>query len=178
MEDPNKRGSYIPDTSRTVIAANDELAIIENSDTAVDSYALTANGDGAGYVTLLFGNGEAFTPRGEPVSVEIIKVIPELYTGDLKNLAASNPLDEQTTLRHSGDFAARPGNYEFDWRYAAPQDGVAPVTYLTEMTTVLGAPESLDSRRWQLAVDPLAAYPLESDYGSQLYEFSRSLGLA
>ena len=29
-------------------------------------------------------------------------------------------LDEQVSLRHSGDFAAAPENYEFEWRSAPP----------------------------------------------------------
>ena len=45
---------------------------------AVDSYALTATGPGIGYVSLIAGNGRAFTPEGDPVSVEIIKVVDTL----------------------------------------------------------------------------------------------------
>jgi hypothetical protein len=120
-------------------------------------------------VSLLFGNGEAFTAPGDPVSISIIKVAPQLYTGDLKTLPASNPLDEQTALRHSGDFAARPGDYEFEWRYAAPQDGVQPATYTYAMGTVLGATGS-DS--WLLASNPSA--PLPSTYSSTQYPFPRT----
>lgn len=169
-EDPNKRGTYIPDTSLSYSVNSESLAIITNSDTAVDSYALTANGAGAGYVTLLFGNGEAFTPKGDPVEMQIIKVIPQLYTGDLKTLVASNPLDEQTTLRHSGDFAARPGNYEFEWRYAAPIDGVAPLTYQTEMTTALG-----NDAEWNSKVTPTNLLPEDFEYTSTTYTLPRSI---
>jgi hypothetical protein len=169
-EDPNKRGTYIPDTSLSYSVNSESLAIITNSDTAVDSYALTANGAGAGYVTLLFGNGEAFTPKGDPVEMQIIKVVPQLYTGDLKTLVASNPLDEQTTLRHSGDFAARPGNYEFEWRYAAPVDGVAPITYQTEMTTALG-----NGAEWNSKVNPTNLLPEDFEYSSSTYTLPSSI---
>ncbi len=169
-EDPNKRGTYIPDTTLSYTVNSESLAIVTNSDTAVDSYALTANGEGAGYVTLLFGNGEAFTPKGDPVEMQIIKVIPQLYTGDLKTLVASNPLDEQTTLRHSGDFAARPGNYEYEWRYAAPIDGVAPITYQTEMTTALG-----NTATWQLEANPSSSLPEAFEYPSNTYTLPRSI---
>ena len=169
-EDPNTRGAYIPDTSLNYTVNSESLAIITNSDTAVDSYALTANGAGAGYVTLLFGNGEAFTPTGDPVEMQIIKVVPQLYTGDLKTLVASNPLDEQTTLRHSGDFAARPDNYVFEWRYASPVDGVAPVTYQTEMTPALD-----DSAGWQLKVNPSNSLPEDFEYSSATYTLPRSI---
>src|SRR5690606_14747988 len=127
-----------PDSPQTVTVGPTELAVISDSDTAVDSYALTATGAGDGFATLLFGNGEAFTPEGDPVSVSIVRIVPQLYTGDLKLLTASNPLDEQSTLRHSGDFAARPGDYEFDWRHAPPQDGVMPPVYTYSMEPVLG----------------------------------------
>lgn len=172
MEDPSKRGTYIPDSSKTVTVGATALAAITSSDTAVDSYALTATGAGSGYATLLFGNGYAFTPVGDPVSVAIIKVVPQLYTGDLKTLVASNPLDEQTALRHSGDFAAHPENYEFEWRYAAPQDGVVPPTYTYAMGTVVG---SATTNLWQLATNPTA--PLPSTYPATEYPFPRTFAI-
>ncbi|MGZ0220363.1 MAG: hypothetical protein ACKVIY_15250, partial [Acidimicrobiales bacterium] len=138
IEDVAVPGTYIVDSAQTVTVDNTSLAAITDSDTAVDSYALTATGAGSGFISMLFGNGEAFTPAGEPVSISILRVVPQLYTGDLKTLPASNPLDEQTTLHHSGDFAARPGDFEFDWRYAAPQDGVQPATYTYTSVTTLG----------------------------------------
>src|SRR5690606_13183298 len=140
VENPAIPGTYIVDSARTVTVGPTALAAITDSDTAVDSYALTATGAGSGFVSMLFGNGEAFTPIGEPVSVSILRVVPQLYTGDLKTLPASNPLDEQTALRHSGAFAARPGDFEFEWRYASPQAGVAPATYTYAPGPTLGAP--------------------------------------
>lgn len=165
-------GTYIVDSARTVTVGPTSLAAITHSDTAVDSYALTATGAGAGFVSLLFGNGEAFTPEGEPVSVSIIRVVPQLYTGDLKTLAASNPLDEQTTLRHSGDFAARPGDFEFEWRYASPQDGVQPATYTYDPVTTVGAP---GADHWLLATNPSAALP--ATYPTTEYPFPRTLAI-
>ena len=172
IEDPAKKGTYIADSAQTVTVGATSLAAISSSDTAVDSYALTATGAGSGFVSLLFGNGHAFTPAGEPVTVAIVKVAGQLYTGDLKSLVASNPLDEQTALRHSGDFAALPGNYEFDWRYAPPQDGVQPPTYTYSMATALGASPS---NLWQLATNPSA--PLPSSYPSTQYEFARTFAI-
>ncbi|GAA5481959.1 hypothetical protein [Haloferula sargassicola] len=172
IEDPAKAGTYIADSSRTVTVGGNELAVIDDSDTAVDSYALTATGTGSGYVTLLFGNGSAFTPQGEPVSLSIVRVASQLYTGDLKTLGASNPLDEQTSLRHSGDFAAHPESYEFEWRYAPPQDGVQPPVYTYTMETVLGG---TDTRLWFLAQNPTA--PLPSSYPATEYEFPRTFAI-
>ena len=34
-----------------------------------------------------------------------------------------NPLAEQLTLRHSGDFSGRPDDFEFEWRTLPPVDG-------------------------------------------------------
>jgi len=91
---------------------------ITDPDTAVAAYALSSTGDGIGYVTLMFGNGKAFTDSGDPVDMQIIKVSSKLYPGDLKVLLSSNPLDEKVNLRHSGDYGGKPENYEFRYRYA------------------------------------------------------------
>jgi hypothetical protein len=120
-------GSYVVDTAKDHRSINKAtLANITDRDTAVDSYALSATGKGTGYVTLVFENGEAFTDAGNPVAMQIIKVDPTLYKGDLKVLLASNPLDEQVTLRHSGDYAGHPELYEFQWRYGFPTNGSNP----------------------------------------------------
>lgn len=120
-------GSYIVDEAKDHREiGKSTLADIRDRDTAVDSYALSATGKGTGYVTLMFENGAAFTDSGNTVAMQIIKVDPALYTGDLKVLLASNPLDEQVTLRHSGDYAGKPDLYEFQWRYGFPTDGTNP----------------------------------------------------
>ncbi|MDB6138510.1 MAG: hypothetical protein JWO94_1582, partial [Verrucomicrobiaceae bacterium] len=120
-------GTYIPDPAKdTRLINNTSLADIRDPDTAVDNYALSATGKGVGYVTLVFGNGVAFTDQGEPVAMQILKVDPALYTGELKVLLSSNPLDEQVTLRHSSDYAGHPELYEFQWRYGFPTNGNNP----------------------------------------------------
>ena len=143
--DPARPGTYIVDSTKTVSVNAKSLAEITYSDTAVDSYALTAQGQGDGYVTLLFGDGEAFTPEGEPVGLAIIKVVEDLYIGDLKAIVAANPLDEQTSLRHSGDYAARPDLYDFEWAYYTTTNGTYPATYLysTALAVAGGRPAAL-----------------------------------
>ena len=129
-------GTYVVDRnkdSRSISVRT--LADIRDRDTAVDSYAVTAPGTGTGYVTLMFENGEAFTDPGNPIAMQIIKVDPALYRGDVKVLLASNPLDEQVTLRHSGDYAGRPDLYEFQWRYAFPVDGTNPLVTTSNVDT-------------------------------------------
>ena len=131
-------GAYVVDASKDSRSLGPLLLPnIEDPDTAVDSYALSSTGGGTGYVTLVFGNGEAFTDTGDPVVMQIIKVSPDLYPGDLKVLLSSNPLDEQVTLRHSGDYGAKPENFEFEWRYGFPVEGVYPG--LDEISTSIGS---------------------------------------
>jgi hypothetical protein len=126
-EDPNVPGTYVVDQSKdSRVFDKSALADITDPDTAVDSYALSATGKGTGYVTMVFENGEAFTDAGTPISMQILKVDSSLHTGDLKVLLSSNPLDEQVTLRHSGDYAGRPDLYEFQWRYGFPTNGTSP----------------------------------------------------
>jgi hypothetical protein len=126
-EDPAAPGSYEVDGAKdSRVIDKSTLADIRDPDTAVDSYALTATGNGAGYVVIMLENGEAFTDPGNPPAMQVLKVDSSLYTGDLKVLLASNPLDEQVTLRHSGDYAGKPELYEFQWRYGFPTGGTNP----------------------------------------------------
>jgi hypothetical protein len=156
IEDPLRPGTYKPNNTPVTVNGT-SLAKISNSDTAVVDYALTATGQGDGWVAMIFGNGAAFTPEDEPVSVEVFRVVPRLYTGELKVQLSGNPLDEKVSLRHSGDFAARPGDYEFEWRYAPPQDGVAPPTYTYEMGLVTPT-------TWTFVQNPAGALPTAAEY--------------
>ena len=163
-EDPAKPGTYIVDSSKSVDIGASTLPEVSYSDTAVDSYALSSTGKGVGYVTLLFSDGEAFTPPGNGVDMQVIKVIDQLYQGDLKKLLPSNPLDEQVTLRHSGDFAAHPENYEFQWYYLSPDVGGAPPVYSYSTARVIGTTAAPATNTWYLITnpssDPSAVAPL------------------
>lgn len=152
-ENPAQAGSYIVDTSVSV--GKNDLALISSPETAVDSYAVTATGQGTGFVTMVFGNGRAFTPEGDPVQVKVFKVAPQLCVGDLKVCSSSNPLDEQTTLRHSGDFAGKPEDYEFEWRWATGEAS-APATYSNVMTKRVGDPAATPTptHNWVVVRDP------------------------
>lgn len=171
IENPNVRGTYIVDGSRTAYVGSRQLPEILYSDTAADSYALTALGQGTGYVTLLFSDGEAFTPQGEPVAMQVIEVAPKLYQGDLKKISASNPLDEQTTLRHSGDFAAVPDNYEFQWAYALPVNGMGPAIYEYGEERVIG---TSSTNQWQIVANPVVSPP-DLTYSGNAVPLSRSI---
>ncbi len=147
IEDPAVRGTYIADPREEVHskfgateavaltspparpAVPDPKANLGFFDEAVDSCALTAVGGGSGFVVLIAGNGASFTPEEEPVSVHIVRVGGGLYTGELKPLVAANPLSENVTVQHTGDFAAQAEAYQFEWRKAPPTDGLSPAVY-------------------------------------------------
>lgn len=130
QEVPNKPGFFEVASSALVGVTN--LAEISHSNTAVDSYALSASGPGSGYVTLVAGNGlSKFTPEGEPVSLHIIRVAGTLHLGELKTILAS-PFEERVTFQHTVDVAGRYNEYEYDWRVGAPVDGLAPALLLSK----------------------------------------------
>ena len=156
VQNPAKPGTYVVDANQDVVANGVTLAQVSSSNTAVDSYALTGLGKGSGYVTLLFGDGAAFTPAGEPVSMQIIKVVNSLYKGDLKAIFAANPLDEQSTLRHSGDFASHPEYFDFQWRYYTA--AVAPPLYAFGVKRELGG---TTTSQWNIIDQPSATPALK-----------------
>ena len=152
-EDESKRGTYIVDTSKDKWIVGTGLAAVTNDDTAVDSYAISAVGGGKGYVVMAVGNGRAFTPIDEPVSLYVFKVVPPLYRGELKVIQSSNPLDEKLALRHSADFAGQPEGYDFEWMYAPPVNGAAPALFTYNRALLLG-----NTSGWQRYDQPPTAY--------------------
>lgn len=138
VEDANRPGTYIPNTVQNKVVQVDELAAIGNDDIAVDSYALSAAGPGSGFVTMIFGNGEAFTPVGDPVVMQILQVTDELYRGQVKPVLSSNPLNEQLTMQQISDFAGAVEDYDFQWMIASPVDGLPPVVTENERVLLLG----------------------------------------
>jgi subtilisin-like proprotein convertase family protein len=128
-EDPNVPGSYIVDDSLTEAVGVGALAEVKSANTAVDSYAVSAVGPGSGYVTLIEASGTAFTQVGDPVAMHIFKVGGTgLYVGEVKVIAAANPLSEQVTFQHTADLAGRFDEYEYEWKIATPVDGLPPVS--------------------------------------------------
>ena len=109
----------------------------------MDSYALSASGPGSGYITYITGNGRAFTPVGDPISVYVARVTPPLYPGELKVIPSANPLNELITFQHSSDVGGAFGDYQYDWRIAPPVEGFPPLPPYENWTTLtngLGVP--------------------------------------
>ena len=121
-----------------------DLMEVTDDDVAVDSYALTATGPGTGYVSVLAGNGEAFTQTDDPVSILILKVVDTWHPGEVKVVLSSNPLSEKVTVQQVVDLAGEARNvdtgdqplYAFDWRLAAPEDGLAPDVFNYQVATL------------------------------------------
>lgn len=136
IENPAQPGTYIPSSPETVGPA--ALSRVRDDDVAVDSYALTATGPGVGYLSLLAGNGRAFTPEGDPVSVKILKVVKTLYRGEVNIVESSNPLNEKLSLQQVVDLAGLTEDYNFEWLIASPVDGLPPAVYQNTPITLLG----------------------------------------
>ncbi len=92
------------------------VRLVESQDNFFNMQALTAGfALGEGYVTLAMQNNTNRTTPADPVSLEIIRVSRPLYRGEIKVVYPPSPFDEKLTLRHSGDFAGRPEEYQFEW---------------------------------------------------------------
>jgi hypothetical protein len=126
QENPNVPGQFVPDPDKRANVGVTNMVEISSSETAVDSYALSASGPGYGMVSLIVGNGRAFTPPGEPVSVHVFRVAGGLWPGELKVIPSANPLNELLTLQHTPDLGGRFGEFEYEWRIGAPVDGAPP----------------------------------------------------
>ncbi|MBM3880723.1 MAG: hypothetical protein FJ387_13575 [Verrucomicrobia bacterium] len=148
-ESPTKPGTYEPDAILTETVGVEDLAQVKNANTAVDSYALSATGPGSGYVTLVESSGTAFTQPGDPVSMHVFKVGGELDAGEVKVIAAANPLSEQVTFQHTADLAGRFAEFEYEWKIATPVDGQPPLPD-AEMTRYQALASATDLPRYTL----------------------------
>jgi hypothetical protein len=138
-------GNYVVVTNPPQIRYVSDLVAITNSDQQVDSYALSANGPGIGYISYIVGNGNNPAHAGEPVTVYIAQVAPGqppqpgLYPGQLVVIPDPNPLSESISFQHTLDLAGQTSNFQYDWQIAPPVDGQPPVTdssSWTELTPI------------------------------------------
>lgn len=111
-----------------VSALPERVVTVPDDTTPFDSLALATSGHGSGYVTLVFNNSTRrdMVDPSEVVSMSVIRVEPELFTGRLDTILSSNPLDKQVTLHYTADFAGEAERYAFEWDYAEPVNGAAP----------------------------------------------------
>lgn len=110
-----------PEVRSTLSVTNANEILVDYR--ASDHYALTAMGGAAGYVTLIENDGpeSVGVKEGDPISMHVIKVVPEYYAGRV--IAREDPenlLSQQLSILYTESFAGKAGEYEFDWRKAAP----------------------------------------------------------
>ncbi|MFA7173757.1 MAG: LamG-like jellyroll fold domain-containing protein [Kiritimatiellia bacterium] len=124
-------GADDPDWVRAINAlprgANDLVRIIDD-ETPFDSLALSTDGRGAGYVTIVFNDSlnEDMVDPSESIFMNVIKVEPELYQGRLDPILSDNPLDKQMNLKYTADFGGSTERWEYEWHFANPDNGSAP----------------------------------------------------
>lgn len=102
----------------------------------VDHYALTAKSLSAtqsGYLALLENDNPdpTIVDEGDPISMHIVKVVPELYTGAL--LVREDPtnlLSQQLSVLYTEGFAGDANDFTFEWKWAEPTaSGRIPENY-------------------------------------------------
>jgi hypothetical protein len=127
-QNPAQPGSYVINTNETVTRQAGDLVEVTNSDTAVDSYAMSASGPGQGYVSYVTANGLNPHYAGDPVNVYIARVSLPLFAGSLvvANSANASPFSEEITFQQTADLAGRTSNYIYDWRIEPPVNGQPP----------------------------------------------------
>lgn len=127
-ENPQVPGQWIDNPTLTRQIGIGDLIELTESETAVNSYALSAGGPGQGYVTFVVGDSgnPDQTPAGESVSMYVLRVEGSLYPGELKIIPNENPLSEFSSFQHSPDLAGRFDEFEYEWKMAPPVDGFPP----------------------------------------------------
>ena len=98
-----------------------QITPIEPSEPYVHA-SLGARLTNSGYVTVAFNNSENANqvPPALPISIEIIQVDSNLYSGELEVIQPGDVLAEQLSVRHSADLAGHVSECEFRWKWAMP----------------------------------------------------------
>ncbi|MCK5528338.1 MAG: hypothetical protein KAI74_01530, partial [Kiritimatiellae bacterium] len=106
------------------------MTTIQANNPFVNAALSSGVGKGVGYVTVAFNNStdENQVAPSLPVSLNVFKVIPELYNAPLEPIAPDDIMAEQFTMRIGNDFAGKVKDYDFQWRWAEPVGGLIPNT--------------------------------------------------
>ena len=134
-------GAEAADWVAGVESVASEPIVVADDVTPFTALALATTGKGAGYVTLVFNDSTnlSMVAKSEVVSMAVIRVVPELYNGDLHVFQSDNPLDKQLNLKYTSDFGAKPEAWEFDWQYCEPQGGSAAPADSSAWLTLAGS---------------------------------------
>lgn len=101
-----------------------------------DHYALVAKGvstNQTGYLTLLENDNPDtnIVDEGDTISMKVIKVVPELYTGSvIVREDPTNLLSQQLSVLYTEGFAGDADDFIFEWKWAEPTaTGRVPENY-------------------------------------------------
>ncbi len=103
-----------------------------------DHYALFSMG-ATNYVTLIENDATNATMNvaaGDPISMHVVKVVPQYYVGRVVTREDPlNLLSQQLSVIYAEAFAGKPMQYEFEWRKCRPHaDGSVPKDFDGEYT--------------------------------------------
>ena len=109
----------------------------------VDHYALTAMGGGFGYLTFIENDGtkEMGVSDGDPISMHVIKVVPEYYAGRVTAREdPENLLSQQLSILYTESFGGDASKFEFEWKKSFPTaSGKVPDDYEGGYSHVFGS---------------------------------------
>ena len=128
-------------TALAGLQANAGQPRIVAPNTPFDSLALTAGAaQGTGYVTFVENNSTNLNQPADPIALHLLRVDWPLYRGELHAVPSDNPLDDQLTLRHTGDFAGHADQYAFSWYFCSDLNGFpsAPLPTGTNLPSAAG----------------------------------------
>ncbi|MDD2237696.1 MAG: hypothetical protein PHG65_10870, partial [Kiritimatiellae bacterium] len=101
------------------------------TNTPYENMALTALGQGTGYVTLVMNNAtdpDTGVSPSDPITMTVLLVGTNMEVGAVIPIEDQyNTLSDQMTMLHSLDFAGTEQHFEYDWRWHSPNaDGTTP----------------------------------------------------
>lgn len=108
---------------------NEDLASIGPNTPFVKAALGARFNPGTGFVTLVFNNStnSQQVDPALPVSVALLQVSDELYSGALEVISPDDALSEALSLRYGADLEGS-GQAEFQWRWVEPSGGLLPNT--------------------------------------------------
>ncbi len=124
----------LTDAQRNWMAISEQLAlslVYVQTNTPYENMALTALGQGTGYVTLVMNNAtdtDTGVSPSDPITMTVLHVGTNMEIGVVIPIEDEyNTLSDQMTMLHSLDFAGTVQHFEYDWRWHSPNaDGTTP----------------------------------------------------
>lgn len=114
----------------------------------------------SGYVTLAFQADPKVCGKNAPITLEIIKVEDDLYTGSVKNIENETPFVEKVTMMHDNLFAVENDQVTYEWMRIPTAGAGIPESYDPHAD-----PSTLSSSGWL----PVSTIP-SSGQGARLVD--------